>query len=122
MAANFKPERYHTLTPFFQVDDALGFIDFVGKVFGAKELERMQMPDGRVMHAEFTIGDSTIMLAQGDTMPTALFVYLEDVDGAYNRAIGAGGQASQPPTDMFWGDRRGGGQRPLGQYVVPGDS
>jgi PhnB protein len=103
---NFKPERYHTLTPFFQINEAADFIDFAQRAFGARELERMQMPDGRITHAEYQIGDSVVMLAQGDTMPIALYAYLEDVDATYERALQAGAVTSQAPVDMFWGDRQ----------------
>jgi PhnB protein len=107
MSPNFKPERYHTITPFFQVREAEAFIDYIQRVFGAEEIERIDMPDGRVTHAEYRIGDSVVMLGAGDTMPIALYLYLEDVDATYNKAIEAGGEVSQPPMDMFWGDRQG---------------
>jgi PhnB protein len=102
-----KPAGYHTLTPFFQVDDAAGFVEYVRKVFDARETEMMRMPDGRITHAEFEIGDSKVMVGQGDTMPIALYAYLEDVDDAYNKALQAGGESSEAPNDKFWGDRQG---------------
>ena len=63
------------------------------------------------MHAEIRIGDSVIML--GDHMPemgapvtsSSLWIYTDDADGLYKRAVGAGAKALMPPTDAFWGDR-----------------
>jgi uncharacterized glyoxalase superfamily protein PhnB len=101
-----KPDNYHTLTPFFQLRDADKFVDFVKDVFSAEVTELMRRPDGAVAHAEFRIGDSTAMLAEGDPMPLATYVYLEDVDAVYQKALAAGGITSQEPTDQFWGDRQ----------------
>jgi PhnB protein len=101
-----KPDNYHTLTPFFQLHEADKFLDFVKEVFGADVSEVMRRPDGAVAHAEFRIGDSLAMLSDGDPMPIANYVYLEDVDAVYRKAIAAGGITSQEPTDQFWGDRQ----------------
>jgi PhnB protein len=107
MAAKFQPDGYHTLTPFFQVEDADAFMTFVTAVFSAEETEVIRRPDGRVGHAELRIGDSLLMLAEGDRMPIAVYVYLPDVDSVYARALGAGATASSEPADQFWGDRQG---------------
>jgi PhnB protein len=101
-----KPDNYHTLTPFFQLRDAQKFLGFVKEAFAAEVTELMLRPDGAVAHAEFRIGDSTAMLAEGDPMPLATYVYLEDVDAFYQKALAAGGITSQEPTDQFWGDRQ----------------
>ena len=72
------PEGYHSVTPYLIVDDAAGAIEFYRKVFGARKLMRMPAPDGRIGHAELTIGDSRIMLA--DAFP--------DMGARSPRAIG----------------------------------
>lgn len=113
------PEGYHTVTPYLTVNDAAQAIEFYKRAFGATELHRMQGPNGKIMHAEIRIGDSNIMLA--DEMPGmenrapqslgaatgGLFLYVNDVDAAYQKATAAGAKATQPPADMFWGDRYG---------------
>jgi uncharacterized glyoxalase superfamily protein PhnB len=85
----------------------------------AEELMRFPTPDGKIMHAEIRIGDSTIML--GDEMPdyggkspksyggtpVGFFVYRENVDAAWKRALDAGGKEVMPLMDQFWGDRAG---------------
>jgi PhnB protein len=111
------PEGYHTVTPHLTCRGAAKAIELYAKAFGAEELSRMPMPDGKVAHAEIKIGDSRIMLADefpemGSTSPQTLggttgglFIYHEDVDAAHDRAVKAGMTSKQPPTDMFWGDR-----------------
>jgi len=120
------PEGYHSITPQITCRDAARAIDFYKQALGAKEIMRMPGPDGRVMHAEMQIGDSRFMI--GDEFPgmsvapdsssklhaTSLFVYTEDADSLFNRAIKAGARADMPPSDMFWGDRYGKFTDPFG--------
>lgn len=112
------PEGYHTVTPYLLVRGADRLIDFLQQVFDAEETERMQRPDGSIMHAEVRIGDSVVMLgeATGDheRMPAMLHVYLEDTDAAYRRALAAGATSLQEPEDQFYGDRTGGVQDAFG--------
>ena len=87
---------------------------------------RMAGPGGRVMHAELQVGDSRFMIADefpgmsAAPNPTAalqssyLFVYTEDVDTAFNRAVKAGARPDMPPSNMFWGDRYGKVTDPFG--------
>jgi PhnB protein len=113
------PKNYHTVTPSLMVDGAAKAIDFYKKALGAEEIMRFPGPDGRIMHAEIRIGDSVIML--GDEMPeqgargpksiggtpVSFFVYRENVDAAWKRAIDAGAKEVMPLIDQFWGDRAG---------------
>ena len=114
---NAIPQGYHSVTPALVVHDGVGALEFYKKAFNATELNRSATPDGRIMHAEFKIGDSIIML--NDEMgparsaksvggsPVSLFVYVEDVDSAFKQAVNAGAKGDMPPQDMFWGDRFG---------------
>lgn len=111
------PKGYHTVTPSLMVQDAAKAIEWYKKAFGAQELSRFAGPDGKLMHAEIKIGDSIIML--GDEMPghsgprklggtpVAFFIYSDDVDAAWKKAIDAGGKQIAPLEDQFWGDRCG---------------
>jgi len=112
------PEGMHTITPHLVVKDGAKAIDFYKKAFGAKETRRALAPDGRVMHAELKVGDSTIFLAdefpemgsKGPSpgqSPVALHVYVDNVDDLFNRAVGAGASVRMPLMDAFWGDRYG---------------
>ena len=73
--------------------------------------EPLKRPDGKVAHAEVTIGDSRVMLGEENAMakasPSTLYVYVPDVDAAYQKAIKAGGESVAESTDMFYGDRCG---------------
>ena len=119
-----KSKGYHTVTPGLTVSDAKAAIEFYKKAFGAEEREVCLGPDGKVMHAEIKIGDSIIMLndefpkmgcvgpkSLGGT-PVSMFIYVENVDAMYDRAVKAGATATMPVADQFWGDR-------FGQVVDP---
>ncbi len=120
------PEGYHTLTPFLTVRDAVRAIEFYKQAFGAQERGVMKGPDGKVMHAELTIGDSIIMLSDefpehGALSPQSsggagmgLHIYVDGVDAAFDRAVKAGAQVEMPVTDQFWGDRYGKLKDPFG--------
>jgi PhnB protein len=120
------PKGYHTITPFMTVRDAARAIEFYKQAFGAKDKGVMKGPDGKVMHAELVIGDSTIMLADefpefGSLSPQTtggagmgLHIYIEDVDSAFDRAVKAGATVEMPVADMFWGDRYGKLRDPFG--------
>jgi PhnB protein len=126
MSVQAVPKGYHTITPFMTVRDAARAIEFYKQAFGAKEKGVMKGPEGKVMHAELVIGDSTIMLADefpefGSLSPqsiggsgTGLHIYIEDVDSAFDRAVQAGATVEMPVADMFWGDRYGKLRDPFG--------
>jgi PhnB protein len=114
MPVNYLPRDYHNVTPYLVVDGAAKLIDFLKRVFGATEKEMMKTPDGRVMHAEVRIGDSVIMMGepggQWKATPAALYVYVEDTDSAYKRALEMGATSRMEPADQFYGDRNAGVQ------------
>jgi len=124
-ATNPIPKGYHSITPSLTCRDAAKAIDFYKKAFGAQELMRMPSPDGKISHAEIKIGDSVVFISDefpGRTAapsPTAtpsssLFLYVEDVDTVFNRAVSAGAKSTMPLQDMFWGDRFGNVVDPFG--------
>lgn len=126
MATKAIPPGYHSVTPYLIIDGAAKAIDFYKRAFNAKELMRMQSPDGRVGHAEIQIGDSHIMLADeypemGYRSPQALggaavslMVYVEKVDEIFKQALSSGAQELQPLKDQFYGDRSGTLKDPFG--------
>ena len=120
-AKNAVPEGFHTVTPVLTLDNAAQAIEFYKKAFGAEEKSRAVGPDGKIMHADLRIGDSRIMLndpmaggkgpkALGGS-PVSLWIYVEDCDALFNRAVAAGAQvfggAMGKLQDQFWGDRSG---------------
>ncbi|HVX11809.1 MAG TPA: VOC family protein [Pirellulales bacterium] len=112
------PAGYHTVTPYLVVRGVDRLIDFLKQAFGAVEIHRMSRPDGSVGHAEMKIGDSPIMMGEpmGDQppMPAVLYVYLDDMDTVYCRALDAGATSISEPADQFYGDRHGGVKDPCG--------
>jgi PhnB protein len=110
MAVKPIPEGYHTVTPYLYVKGAARLIDFLKQAFGAEETFRIGH-DGMVMHAVAKIGDSLVMISdvmgEDGPMSTMLFLYVEDVDTVYKRAVQAGGTSVEEPKDQFWGDRAG---------------
>jgi PhnB protein len=120
------PKGHHNVTPSLFVAGAAKAIEFYKKALGAEELMRFPGPDGSIMHAEIKIGDSIIMLADempdmggrgpktiGGT-PVSFFVYRENVDREWKRAVDAGAKVLVPLADQFWGDRTGCVEDPFG--------
>ena len=115
------PEGLHTITPQMTLDHASEAIDWYKKALGAEETSRATGPDGKILHAELRIGNSRIMV--NDAMmggkgpkalggsPMALWIYVEDCDALFKRAIAAGGKVAPggmgEMQDQFWGDRSG---------------
>ena len=107
------PEGYHTVTPYLVVDGAEKVIRFIKEAFGAQPVfEPMMRPDGKVMHAEFKIGDSVVMISDSSERAQAstamLYLYVPNVDAVYQRALKAGATSMSEPANMFYGDRSGG--------------
>ena len=102
-------EGLHTITLYLHPIGAQGLIDFLQNAFGSEEVMRHQAPDGMILHAKMRMGDSIIELGEsrGDSkpMPTAVYLYVEDVDALYERALKAGAVSVLPPTDQPYGDR-----------------
>jgi PhnB protein len=112
------PEGYHTITPGLTMKNTAQAIDFYKAAFGAKEIMRMPGPGGMIMHAEMQIGDSRLMLADefpgmscaptpGVMNASSLFLYFDNVDAIFDRAVAAGAKMDMPLTNQFWGDRYG---------------
>jgi uncharacterized glyoxalase superfamily protein PhnB len=112
MAIQSIPRGFHTVTPYLVVQGASRLIHFMKQAFKANEHHRATRNDESIMHAEVQIGDSILLLseARGDIhpMPGMLYIYVDDVDVVYQRALQAGAKPLRPPTDEFYGDRSGG--------------
>ncbi len=115
------PQGLHSVTPHLIVDKAAEAIAWYTRALGAEEISRAVGPDGRILHAEIRIGNSVVYLNDamgGGKSPTTLggspiglWIYTEDADALFNRALGAGGAVAPGPMgqmqDQFWGDRCG---------------
>lgn len=105
-------DTYRTLTPYLVVPDAEAEIRFLTAAFGATEKSVDRRSDGTVMHAEIVVGDSLLMIGQGnDTWPamsSALYLWVPDVDAAYARAMAHGATSQFAPEDKPYGHRNAG--------------
>ena len=122
------PEGMHTVTPHLICAGAADAIEFYKKAFDAKEMMRLPGPDGKLMHASISIGDSLVMLV--DEMPewgalgpkslkgSSVTIHLQvaDADAAFKQAVAAGAKITMPLEDMFWGDRYGKLEDPFGHH------
>ena len=112
------PQGYHSITPYMTVEGVARLLEFLQQAFDAVVIERMDGPDGKVMHAEARIGDSIVMM--GDTagrypaMPSTFYMYVPDCDALYKHAIDAGATSISEPANQFYGDRHAGVTDPSG--------
>ena len=112
MAVKPIPEGYHTVTPYLTVQGAAKLIEFLKQAFEAREIERMTQPDGTIRHAEVRIGDSVVMMSEAggerEPMPSGIYLYVNDTDAVYKRALQVGATSLMEPADQFYGDRSAG--------------
>ena len=105
-------DTYRTVTPYLLVSDADAELAFLKTAFGGTEANCQRNPDGAVMHAEIVIGDSLVMLGQAGgpwkPRPAALYLWVEDVDATYARALQAGATSESEPEDKPYGHRNAG--------------
>jgi uncharacterized glyoxalase superfamily protein PhnB len=120
------PKGFHTLTPYLVCKDASSAITFYKSAFGATENFRLPGPDGSIVHACLTIGDSSLMISdecpemgalapQGEgSSPVTIHLSVTDADGVAARAAASGAKIVMPVADMFWGARYGVLRDPFG--------
>ena len=120
------PEGFHTVTPQLVCGNALQALEFYKNALGAEILHVAKDDSGKVMHADFKVGDSMVMLSDefpdyhclsprslGGTGVT-LHIYTSDADAAFAKAVNAGAKVTMPIMDAFWGDRYGQVEDPYG--------
>ena len=116
-AASPVPAGFHTLIPQLTLDNAADTIEWYKRALGAREVSRGLGPDGKIMHAEIVIGSSHFFVndammgmrgpqAMGGS-PASFWLYVEDSDALFNRAVAAGAKVQMPMDNQFWGDRAG---------------
>jgi len=119
MSVKAIPAGHHTASPYLAIKNAAEALEFYKKAFGANEIYKLMMPDGRLGHAEMRVGDSIIMMADEfpeyggkapQTLggsPVSIYLYVEDVDAFFKKALAAGAKERKPVMDQFYGDRSG---------------
>ena len=112
------PEGYGTVFPYILVNDMNRFVDFLKAVFDAKELGRTVMPDGRVANCRLRIGTTSFMTSAGGEgfppMPVMHYIYVEDADATFAKALAHGATKIMEPANMPYEDRQGGVIDPCG--------
>lgn len=116
MAVKPIPDGYHTVTPYLIVQGVAKLIDFLKQAFEAEEIHRTTRPDGTIMHAVVRIGDSVVMMGEFKPMPGSIYLYVNDTDATYKRALQAGAASMMEPADQFYGDRNAGVKDPVGNH------
>jgi len=122
---SYIPRGYNAVIPSLAFKGAEAAIKWYVNVFGAKEKMRFDNPDGTIAHAEITIGDNVIMLAEENpeynSSPKTLkgnsvniCLYLPDVDAVVKKATANGAKLVMPVEDQFYGDRSGHIEDPFG--------
>lgn len=105
------PPGFGTVTPYFFVEGAAGFIDFLVHGLGGEEILR-HLDGGRIANAQVRLGTSTVMVGESSAsypaMPASYYLYVADADEAMARAVSAGAEAIMPVADKPYGDRQGG--------------
>jgi PhnB protein len=111
-------EGLRTVTPFLHAQAAGQYIGFLKQAFGAVEEGRQDAPGGRVVYARVRIGNAAIELGEADTpaasMPSGFYLYVEDADATYERALEAGARSLWAPVDRSYGDRVAAVEDPMG--------
>jgi len=105
------PEGWHSVTPRLVVHDTARLVEFLKQAFGATGDYRTDMP------SIIKIGDSIVMVSgvgPRDAMPSFLYLYVDDIDETYRRALNAGAVSLEEPQNLPYGDRRGMVEDPCG--------
>lgn len=106
------PAGFETVTPYLTITDVAHVIDFLQTTFNAEVKDKIANDDGTIMHAELKIGSSMVMMGEPEEkdslMPGSLYVYVDNVDETYKKALEAGAKSIREPEDQFYGDRNAG--------------
>ncbi len=106
------PETYRTVTPYLVVPDADRELTFLKAAFGASESSCQRNADNSIMHAEIMIGDSLVMMGQASenwkALTAAFYLWVDDVDATYQKALSAGATSQSAPEDKPYGHRNAG--------------
>ncbi len=111
------PPGFNTITPYFFMDRASDFVEFLVAGLGGTEISR-HMNGDRIANAQVRLGTSTVMVSDAvsdyPAMPASYYLYVEDADASMARALMAGATEIMPVQDMPYGDRQGGIRDPHG--------
>jgi uncharacterized glyoxalase superfamily protein PhnB len=114
----YTPEGLRNVNLYFHPVNSPQFMEFLDRAFGAVEVVRYADPNGRILHAKVRLGDTVIEMGDAhgpfQPMPTTIYMYVDHVDSAYQRALAAGATMISEPADQPYGDRNAGVIDPIG--------
>ena len=117
-AVSHIPEGLHSITPYLHAPVEL--LDFLKRAFGGEEIMRVMTPEGRLAHAQMKLSGSIIEVGdpapQHERTPTAIWLFVDEVDAMYQRAIAAGATSLHEPIDQDYGNREGSVRDPFGNH------
>ena len=125
-----RPNRYrNAIVPHIYIEGASRGIDFYKQAFGAVELFRIAHPNGKILHAEISIHGSVVMIGDPDDKlygeprslgrtSASLHIFVDDNEAVLRRALKAGAEQVQPPTEMFYGANSASLRDPFGHVWV----
>jgi PhnB protein len=117
---NVAPKGFHTATPNMITGDAPVLLKFLKDGLGGEEVAMVRYPDGGIRHAEVLLGDTRIFLGQETldrpAMACRVYLFVENVDKAYARALRTDAVGLSPPHDAFYGDRVAVIRDPVGNH------
>ena len=121
-SASHIPRGLNAMTPYLTVDDPEGLVAFAKTAFEAEEIkdQRAEGPTGKLMHTALLVEGCSIEIgrssSQWKAFPSAIHLYVSDVDAAYTRALKAGGVSLHDVRDMEYGERSGAVRDPSGNH------
>lgn len=109
---NSTPQSYSTVCPFIMVDNVEKQMDFLHIVFSAEIKGNLKNAEGISVHGEVTIGSCVIMLGKGSadlqSQPSMNYVYVNDANSVYEKALQPGVTSMYAPDDKFYRIREAG--------------
>ena len=117
----YTPDGFGTIAPYLFSENPSRLIAFLESAFQAKVLDQtLEKETNVILNAILKIGQSCFMISQARGeflgMRTALYLYVEDVDGLYQKALESGAKDCFAPADMDYQDRQAGVMDPDGNY------
>jgi PhnB protein len=120
MSGSYAPDGYTRVIPYMTVTDANKLLDFLVQVFDAKVVDLTKGPGGIIIHAALRIDESMVELADANEqfgpMPSAIHIYVPDVDKTHKLALESGGISLHEPIEMEYGERASAVRDPLGNH------
>lgn len=106
------PAGIQTVSPYLFVCEADRLIAFLVAAFACEEVSRSLRDDQKIANVQLSFGDSIIMLSEASeqfpAMQSSFYVYVDDADACYQKALALGAVSVMPPRDTPYADRNAG--------------